>query len=40
VLEWSLAGNGGSVYVKPGLESCSPVVALGWPWNLPPCPSK
>ena len=40
VLEWSHAGNEGSVYVKYGLERCSPVVAIGWPSNLPPCPSK
>jgi len=39
VLEWSHAGNEGSVYVKHGLERCSPVVAIGWPSNLPPCPS-
>jgi hypothetical protein len=40
VLEWSQAGNEGSVFVKHGLERCSPVVAIGWPSNLPPCPSK
>lgn len=40
VLEWSHAGDEGSVYVKHGLERCSPVVAIGWPSNLPPCPSK
>jgi hypothetical protein len=40
VLEWSHAGNEGSVFVKHGLERCSPVVAIGWPSNLPQCPSK
>jgi hypothetical protein len=41
-LEWSLSGdtnpNHGSLYVRPGLERCSPIVALGWPSQLPPCP--
>ncbi len=40
VLEWSQADNEGSVFVKHGLERCSPVVALGWPSNLPACPSE
>jgi hypothetical protein len=40
LLEWSHAGNEGSVYVQHGLERCSPVVAIGWPSNLTPCPSK
>jgi hypothetical protein len=40
VLEWSHAGTSGSLYVRHGLEQCSPVVALGWPPNLPPCPSS
>jgi hypothetical protein len=40
VLEWSHAGNEGSVYVQQSLERCSPVVAIGWPSNLTPCPSK
>jgi hypothetical protein len=40
VLEWSLGGNSGSLFVKHGLERCSPVYALGWPPNLAPCPSK
>jgi hypothetical protein len=39
VLEWSHAGNSGTVFVKHGLERCSPVVAIGWPSNLPTCPS-
>jgi hypothetical protein len=44
VLEWRGSPargkfpNEGSLYVRPGLESCSPIVALGWPMNLPPCP--
>jgi hypothetical protein len=42
ILEWAINGdktpNTGSVYVKHGLESCSPVVAIGWPSHLPPCP--
>ena len=45
VLEWtgsSLRGapySEGSVYVRPGLEGCSPIVAIGWD-RVPPCPSK
>jgi hypothetical protein len=39
VLEWTLDGPGGSLFVRRGLERCSPVVALGWPPNLAPCPS-
>ena len=42
VLEWALNGdtnpNHGSLYVRPGLERCSPIVAIGWPSRLPPCP--
>ena len=30
----------GSLYVKPGLYSCSPIVTLSPPLNPPPCPSK
>jgi hypothetical protein len=41
-LEWALNGdtnpNHGSLYVRPGLERCSPIVAIGWPSRLPPCP--
>ncbi|MGC9974879.1 MAG: hypothetical protein ABSC36_05775 [Gaiellaceae bacterium] len=49
VLEWSgrpeRSSSGGaffhgSLYVRPGLERCSPIVAVGWPMRLPPCPSK
>jgi len=40
VLEWTHAANSGSLYVRPGLEQCSPVVAFGWPRNLPTCPSS
>jgi hypothetical protein len=44
VLEWAINGdktpNSGSLYVKPGLERCSPIVALGWPMHLPPCPAR
>jgi hypothetical protein len=39
-LEWYGTPNGGALYVRPGLEKCSPIVAFGWPINLPPCPSK
>ena len=45
VLEWtgsSLRGSKesqGSLYVRPGLEGCSPITALGWDL-VPPCPSK
>jgi len=39
VLEWTLRGAGGSLFVRRGLERCSPVVAIGWPSNLAPCPS-
>jgi hypothetical protein len=44
VLEWALSGdtnpNQGLLYVRPGLERCSPIVAIGWPSGLPPCPKK
>jgi hypothetical protein len=40
VLEWTNDGNGGSLFVRRGLERCSPVVAFGWPSNLRPCPSR
>jgi hypothetical protein len=49
VLEWSgrqeKSSNGkaffyGTGYVKPGLESCSPIATFGRPIGLPPCPSK
>jgi hypothetical protein len=44
VLEWALNGdtnpNHGSLYVRPRLERCSPIVAIGWPSQLPPCPTK
>lgn len=40
VLEWSHGENGGSLFVRHGLERCSPVAAFGWPTNLPPCPSS
>jgi hypothetical protein len=40
VLEWTYGGSGGSLFVRPGLERCSPVVAVGWPSNLAPCPSR
>lgn len=30
----------GSLYVRPGLYSCSPIVTLSPPPNPPPCPSK
>jgi hypothetical protein len=40
VLEWTLGGAGGSLFVEPGLERCSPVAAFGWPPNLPACPSR
>jgi hypothetical protein len=39
VIEFYTRGNGGSLTVRPGLERCSPVVAFGWPANLPPCPA-
>jgi hypothetical protein len=45
VLEWtgsSLRGatnSEGSLSVRPGLEGCSPIEALGW-MRIPPCPSK
>lgn len=48
VLEWSgrpeRSSSGGaffqgSLYVRPGLEGCSPIEALGWD-HVPPCPSK
>jgi hypothetical protein len=43
-LEWALNGdtnpNHGSLYVRPGLERCSPIVAVGWPSRLPPCPKN
>ena len=43
VLEWALSGDTnpthGSLYVRPGLERCSPIVAIGWPSQLPPCPT-
>jgi hypothetical protein len=43
-LEWALNGDTnpthGSLYVRPGLERCSPIAAIGWPSRLPPCPSK
>jgi hypothetical protein len=42
--EWALNGDTnpghGSLYVRPGLERCSPVVAIGWPSRLPPCPAS
>ena len=37
VLEWSHVANSGSLYVRPDLEGCSPIVALGW-FKTPPCP--
>jgi hypothetical protein len=41
-LEWALNGDTnpthGSLFVRPGLERCSPIVAIGWPSQLPPCP--
>jgi hypothetical protein len=43
VLEWALNGgsnpNRGSLYVRPGLEHCSPIVAVGWPSRLARCPA-
>jgi len=39
VLEWYSTRHGGSLYVRRGLESCSPIVAHGW-GSLSPCPSK
>jgi hypothetical protein len=43
-LEWALNGDTnpshGSLYVRPGLERCSPIVAMGWPARLPRCPTK
>jgi len=44
VLEWAINGDktpsSGSLYVRPGLERCSPIAALGWPMHLPPCPAR
>ena len=37
VLEWYWGANEGALGVRPGLEGCSPVVAMGWQ-NIPPCP--
>lgn len=43
MLEWAVNGdktpNSGSLYVRHGLEACSPIKALGWPSRLPACPS-
>lgn len=39
VLESYSTPHGGSLYVRRGLESCSPIAAHGWS-NLRPCPSK
>ena len=45
VLEWYSAvargksPSGGSLYVRHGLEGCSPIVALGW-FEVKPCPVK
>ena len=39
VLEWYGTPHGGSLYMRRGLESCSPIAAHGWS-NLEPCPSK
>ncbi|MGD0274002.1 MAG: hypothetical protein ABSB96_09780 [Gaiellaceae bacterium] len=49
VLEWSgrparsssaKAFFHGTLYVRPGLEGCSPIVAVGFSTSIPPCPSK
>ena len=39
VIEFYSTGHGGGLFVRPGLASCSPVVAFGWPVDLPPCPA-
>jgi hypothetical protein len=43
ILEWAVNGdktpNSGSLFVRHGLEACSPIQALGWPSRLPACPS-
>jgi hypothetical protein len=44
MLEWAVNGdktpNSGSLYVRPGLEACSPIQAFGWPSRLSACPSR
>jgi hypothetical protein len=39
VLEWYFSSKEGSLFVRHGLERCSPIVAHGW-GSLSPCPSK
>jgi hypothetical protein len=39
VLEWYKTGAGGALYVRPGLEGCSPIGAQGW-GNIPSCPAR
>jgi hypothetical protein len=39
VLEWYQTGTHGALSVRPGLEGCSPIVAVGW-WHVPPCPAR
>jgi hypothetical protein len=38
VLEWYKTGSGGALSVRPGLQGCSPLLAVGLA-DPPPCPA-
>jgi hypothetical protein len=39
ILEWYKTGTGGALYVRPGLEGCSPIMAYGW-GHVAQCPAR
>jgi hypothetical protein len=39
VFEWYSARRQNMLYVRPGLEGCSPAIALGWS-KIPRCPAR